>query len=206
MNTESKNKIAQKKVDDNLQLNQAQVSQLLAACLVGSFFIFMSGFYLGKRSAVEPFIEQVVADSFADKVSNAFSSLYDNEDEEEVESKEDVTAESAIENQTESSIDQASQQEVADPFTNSLQLYVAQIAGFGTKNAAIRCIENLKNNGFAVTLKTRKSMTAKGKEIIWYQVVTEPIEDREQLQKLVDQIKKIAKVKDVPIVMVEKTK
>lgn len=205
MNNESKKNETTTK-NELVQLNQAQIAQLLAASLVGCLFIFMAGFYFGKQSAVEPFIEQVMTDSFADKVSNAFSSLYDVEDEEETESKEETAQDGVLDSAAEASVESSFQQEENDAQANSLQLYVAQIAGFGTKRAAERCIENLKNNGFAVTLKSRKSTTSKGKEIIWYQVVTEPIEDKEQLHKLVDQIRKIAKVKDVPIVMVEKAK
>lgn len=172
------------------RLTVGQVAQLVAFCLVGSFFIFMSGFYLGKWRGTEPFMEQIAADSFADKVSNAFSTLYDASDEEEGEAA-DNTNEPVV-----TAPEKPSERKAP-------ALYIAQIAGFGTQKAATQCLENLKNHGFAVTLRTRKSLTAKGKEIIWYQVITQPVEDKEQLGKLVEQIKKIAKVKDVPIIKVE---
>lgn len=194
----------QPKKKDTLQLTQQQISQMLALSLVVTFFVFMAGFYWGKKSVIEPYIEQVSSDSLSDKVSYAFCTLYDAEEEDEAESKEDTQGELNV---SDNAVDQDAVQSSKLPISpdnQDIPLFVAQIAGFGTKRAAERCLENLKNNGFAVTMKSRKSETSKGKEIIWYQVVTEPVEDREQLSKLVDQIKKVAKVKDVPIIQVKK--
>lgn len=61
-----------------LQLDQQQVSYIVAGLLMMAFFIFIAGFYWGKKNAIEPLADQLASDSLADKIYYAFCSNCEN--------------------------------------------------------------------------------------------------------------------------------
>lgn len=184
-----------------LQLSQQQLSHVVASLLLMAFFIFMAGYYWGKRNTIEP-----ISDSLADQVSYGFCSLYDfqgDSNEDGSETKEEPSAEAL----PQSSIDLKSHSQ--DVENNGIievkqakkaqDSYYAQLFGANSLKRAQACAGMLKQRGFDVVVATRTSKTASGKEMAWYQVVTAPMHDKELLEEQVEQMKKIAKLKDVQI-------
>lgn len=80
------------------------------------------------------------------------------------------------------------------------QAYYAQLIGFGTSSAAQKFSEKLQRKNFPVCVKERHSTTAQGKKIIWYQVITEPFEDKDELLAAIHKIKKEEKLHDIRII------
>jgi len=78
--------------------------------------------------------------------------------------------------------------------------YYAELIGFGTHRAANKFVEKLKKRNFSVVLKKRKSKTSKGKTIVWYQVVTEKFDNKNDLIAFVDILKDKEKLKGVRII------
>ncbi len=78
--------------------------------------------------------------------------------------------------------------------------YYAQLIGFGTQQAAQRFVKKLAKKQIPVEIVKHCSRTAQGKTINWYQVVTMPYEDKQQLLNLVDSVQKTEKIQDARIV------
>ena len=64
-------------------LNQRQLSLLVAGLLALSFFIFISGYFLGKKRAAEEFSYKADQESLADQIYSSMCVLYDAKDESE---------------------------------------------------------------------------------------------------------------------------
>nr|MBA3751697.1 hypothetical protein [Candidatus Dependentiae bacterium] len=58
-----------------LEVTQHQVSYVTAFGIISSFFIFMAGYYSGKKYVLENAHQSVMTDSFSDIVYHAFYSL-----------------------------------------------------------------------------------------------------------------------------------
>ena len=106
-----------------------QMSLAVAALLALSFFIFMTGYFLGKRKAIQEFSYHVDQESLADQIYSSMCVLYDakddNEDEEEVsEENENAEISKDVEQKAEV-ITQNTQTAVS-----SLMHYKAPFAGF----------------------------------------------------------------------------
>ncbi len=176
---------------EKFQLTPKQISHLAAGFVLISFFIFISGYYWGKKNGINSLTEQLEAESMSDKMYSAICSINDVADID----KEDVEDVGEVE------IDNNSQ--VASKKVESKQslkpLYYAQLAGFGTIKAAQECEKNLALRGFAV-----KTVERSGGKRNWYQVVTYAEHDKEKLAQQVEQIKKIAHIKDVSISTIDK--
>jgi hypothetical protein len=199
----------------DMQLSQNQINHVIAALCMVFFFIFIAGYYWGKKSALEHFTNQLESDSLADKVSYAFCSLYDAPEEaEEIDnpdSSEDTTPVTApvspiaLDNKLPVPV-QAVKQVVALAEKNEpseTHEYVAQLAGFGAAKTARTYAQMLQKKGYDVKIVERKSVTARGKQTSWYQVVTPAYTHKDQLLAYVDKIKKVSPIKDVKIVSVD---
>src|SRR3989337_212428 len=60
--------------DDLLVFDRRQASIVVATLILIAFFIFISGYFWGKKRAMEQFVDQVSQGSFADQVY--YASLY----------------------------------------------------------------------------------------------------------------------------------
>jgi hypothetical protein len=95
------------------------------------------------------------------------------------------------------------QHEVEEQITcvqHDIGAFYAQLIGFGTLSAAQKFSDRLRRKNFPVQVKERNSSTAQGKKIIWYQVVTEPFEDKEELLAAVHKIKLEEKLHDIRVI------
>jgi len=172
-----------------LQLTHRQVSHLIAALLLLAFFIFMAGFYWGKKSAYEPIAERLSDHSLSDRVYHAICCSPDS-DEEEVLETEDENKPAEVET-------------VLKDNNPTTKKFIARLVGFGTLRSATQCVQRLKKMGYAVVVAQRESVTARGRKITWYQVVTEPMADKEKLRGLVEKIQQSAQLKDIEIASLE---
>lgn len=206
-----------------IQLTQQHMSHIIALLLVMLFFIFMSGYYWGKKTALEHFTTQLENDSLADKVSYAFCSLYDSPEGEETESQTQEAGNLAQTATNDKPITApiVAQQEAAQTAQIPVHVnasaniskdakadthiheYIAQLAGFGAQRTARSYAQMLNKKGFDVKIVERKSTTARGKQTFWYQVITPAFTDKDKLLEMIDSIKKVSPLKDVKIVSVD---
>jgi hypothetical protein len=133
-----------------VEMHHYQITSLITALFLLFVITFLTGYFWGKKSALEEFAEQIKNESFSDKVYASLCALYDQPQGEAlvvepVEEKEKPTA-----------------------------LFVAQLIGYGTERQAQLYVNSLERKGIAAQIIKRTSATASGKKRIWYQVVTQP--------------------------------
>lgn len=199
-----------------LSLTPRQVSWVVSAFLLLSFFIFIAGYFLGQQRAITDFGGKIEQESLADAIS---ASLYsrgdikgnnnDQADEEmqvEPVSKTvdgDLLEKEAVQPGSESrheqvghtselatSVVQPEVLEKTDIVAADSRRYYAELIGFGTEQAAQAFVKRVKKSGIVVVSKKRLSKTARGKKIVWYQVVTEPYADQTALRDVVALLEK----------------
>lgn len=138
---------------------------------------FVAGYFLGKKSALEEFADQIKNESFSDKVYASLCSLYEQPGE-------------AIVN-THSSAEEV-QETLLEQEENDLKLqdeknFVAHLIGYGTEKQALAYCKALERKGITASVVARSSVSSKGKKKIWYQVVTAP-GDYQSIQNLVGRL------------------
>jgi hypothetical protein len=179
-----------------------QVALIVASCLTIFFFTFIIGFFAGQRYAIGQFARKLDQESFADHIYSSICSLCDQPeqsadesgcDEEGEEAAEEVASDAAEETVKDSDL------AVSGVNGENKEHYFAQLIGFGSEKAAQRLTQRLKDQGLPVLISTHKSRTARGKTITWYQVVTEPFDNKEELSTLVERIVKQERLHNVVI-------
>jgi len=202
-------------------LTNRHVSWVLSCFIITSFFIFISGYFLGKKKAVEKFYNKVDQDSLADHIYYSVCSIYDTEESSKQESTEDLSndLDSAKNNvacqdssrgisdmQNVAKIEESKKTQLQEKEVGlqvgktSHENFYAELIGFGTLRAANNFAEKLKKQGFSVAVRRRISRTAKKKRITWYQVITEKFDNKSDLMAFVDIIKDKERLKGVRIV------
>lgn len=252
-------------------LENRHVSLLLSAIILIGFFVFISGYFFGKKKTVEKFYSKVDQESLADHVYYSVCANYGNCDkDQEQESTEDssgvldkdleailpdeskqkeselqskntqdkkndskiikdnisvnnnisiddvsVSQESCLNEKTlhaNTSYECMSEDEKgAEKNIKSVDAqdsqkdqykeeYYAELVGFGSKSSANIFCNKLKKRGIEVVLKERRSRTSKGRNVYWYQVVTEKFDNKSDLVAFVDIIKDKENLKGIKIV------
>lgn len=221
-----------KKKEDGINSNQQitialttrHASMLVALSCVFVSSTFLVGYFWGKRSAVVQFAQKVEQDSFADQIYASLCALYDYEPQieekgataKEVPSETTPTEERVVANQesnlpevtepaqvqtAENSCEEPVEAITADQQENLSQCY-AELVGFGSERSATLFVHKLLEKGYEVFVKKRSSITAHHKKIAWYQVVTQPYQDKDALQEMVDRIAQEEKLKGIRIVFI----
>ena len=186
------------------------MSWIFSAVLLLIFLAYMTGYFWGKKKAtqeltfiVEKDIEQ---DNLITVLHTAEENVYNSVPESLVESmcvvqseiiKKEVIQEKndLINISSEIKADSGTQEDLPE-----LKNYYAQLIGFGTQKAAEKFVHRLQENKLPVKMKKRKSSTAKGKSLFWYQAVTEVFKDKDELERLVEKIAKKERLSGVTIV------
>ena len=187
-------------------LTSRHLSWLIASAIFLSFFVFMAGYFLGKKKGAEKFYQKVEQDSLADQISSSMYTLYDvtgktenpTQDEQEVAELDAPQIDQKQSSSTATEIPvlvQATPLVLAEP----TQRFYAQLAGFGTLKTAEQFVQKLQKNHVAVKVNKRESKTAKGKVIYWYQVVTDMYPNKSELQATLELIKKVERLKGIQI-------
>lgn len=157
-----------------LYLTSRQVSWLAASTVVFAFCIFIAGYVLGQKKALE---------EYNLRGKSSFFSSYMQSDEVINDMPEDQLSSSS------SNID-----------GNVSKQYYAQLIGFGTLRAADKFVDRLQQKNFPVKVVERHSKTAQGKKIIWYQVVTEVFDKKDDLIAFTRKIEKEERLNDIRII------
>lgn len=172
-------------------LSERETTHVIVGLLLGGFLLFVSGYYLGKRSACEYFVfgDDV---QFARKVRTALGSLAGRPGEQEGQEGDEDDAAEAVETAQESgSSDGAT-------VKNNTQAF-AHLCGFGSHASAQAYVDRLAKRHVGAHVVERTSTSTQGHRVVWYQVVTDAM-DRQELITLVADIKRCDKLTDVSIV------
>jgi len=192
-----------KRYKHGLYFSNRQIGWMLSFFMLTAFFIFMAGYFLGKKKAVEKFYNKVSQDSFSDSIYYSVCSMYDKN---EAFVKQESTEEEDLENCTviakQKKTRSESSKESKGTKSTDKKTYYAELIGFGTSRAATKFVDRLKKSGFSVMVKRRKSKTAKGRTIVWYQAITEKFDNKNDLIAFVDILKEKEKLKGIRIVQV----
>jgi hypothetical protein len=98
-------------------------------------------------------------------------------------------------------VQEVTQEHITEPMHEITPVhYYAQLIVFGTSGAAYKYADTLRHKNMPVSVKEFHSVTAQGKKIIWYQVVTELFDNEDELLMLVHRLKKEEKLHDIRIV------
>jgi cell division protein FtsN len=201
-----------------------QLSFIVATSILLLFFAFIGGYFWGTRQATDQFISQLDQDSLADQIFTSLcapdeypDTAADNLQEEETDQPSEETQETLVAPEQMSSELPAhsaatvqdniptqapviAEQQKIEQIEPAEKQYYAQLIGFGTKQAAQQFVHRLEKKGISVAIKTRYSKTAKERQIAWYQVITKPYANKQELASLVSRIKKEEKLKGVVVV------
>ena len=194
-----------KENSSGLYLNARQTSAVFAGALLLSFLIFMSGFFLGQKKAVDEFSQKVDQESLADQIYSSLCTLYDIKPEEDSDEQETSTEQSPEHETNSMPADQSndvagSEQPAAEQ--QKVRHYYAKLAGFGSPKAAYAFQERLAKKDIVVEIKKIQSRTKKGRVITWYQAITPIFDDELVFLGVIERIKAYERIKDiVPIII-----
>lgn len=190
--------------DQGLFVPNRQLSVVVAGLLFLFFTFFLTGYFLGKRYAIQQFTEKMYSESFSDQVyaSVVSSNLspVNNMSQSidivgaEVEKLSAPQETDILIARSENEINTA----VVDDETHKVHYY-AQLIGFGTEKAAEKFVQKLALKGVETTVKKHVSKTAKGRTSQWYQVVTAPYDNKNELAVVVNKLTKEEMLKGVHI-------
>ncbi len=210
---------------DQIVLTKRQASMTMASILLFCLFVFIVGFFLGKRSSIDEFSQKVSNDSLHDQIDFLLTtqSLQTSATEEELGSFDNVPQEFSARSfdepferaiitqlqETPVSAIVTPQPELNDVLVSKdaqdspvAQPQYAQLIGFGTKKAAQMFVARLKKYNVPVILKTVISKTAAGKERVWYQAITPTYQSAQELQGQIAKVKRLEHIRDKDIKIV----
>lgn len=197
------NKVCQCSGEQGLFVPHRQLSFIVALLLLLAFSFFMAGYFLGKKNVIVQYSEKVQQEAVADHIyTTMLSSAQDHTHDSNTIPMSYVTDSSlSIEPITSPSFADALE-EVPEKIQE--QHYYAQLIGFGTEKAAQLFVKRLEAKGFVNKLaakgiepeiKKHVSKTVKGHTSYWYQVVTTPYANKNDLSVIVDEIIKAENIK-----------
>jgi hypothetical protein len=188
---------------DTISLDIRQCSWILALLIVIGFFMFIFGYFKGKGSSAQEFCTIAQQEAFADNVYASACSLYQDPDGQSVQEDNPLQASECSINQDSVNQDVESQKSTdVDKDLKPLheKKYCAQLIGFGSLRAAQSFADRISKRGLPILVKKRTSTTAKGKNIVWYQVITDWYYDIDELNVLVGKIKNVERLHDICII------
>ena len=208
---------------DHLYITRKQGTLFGAGILVICLFIFVIGYFLGKKSVMDEFAKKISKDSFVDQVEYAFAAQAlrqaDNDQDDEDENEDvvafDIQNDSSAQSIPPQHVEMKAEVKIApDLQVNSKIMTVeqpesksscyAKLVGFGTQKAAINFAERLKQQNISVQIKTNISKTAQGKKRIWYQAVTPEYSSINSLEQDINKIVKCEHIRkqDIQIIQI----
>ena len=181
-----------------------QLSLIVAGMLFLAFCIFMTGYFLGKKTIAEQFSEKMQKEAFADQVYTTILANAQEDGQANINTllvtDADIVEKSHIVEQTTDQEMLIAQEENSDSH-EIIQptFYYAQLIGFGTEKAAHLFVNKLALKGIDTEIKKRVSKTVKGRTSYWYQVVTPAYANKNELTEVVNRIAKEENIKDASI-------
>jgi hypothetical protein len=214
---------------DQIMITKRQASMMMASMLLFCLFVFIVGFFLGKRAAIDDFSGKTTHQALHDQIDFLLTtqSLQSSQDERGLDNNStefssefssasfDVPVDTPIiltqpEKQTipvmvrqepvaQEAIFVAQTEEQLSNKVEAMRPAYAQLIGFGTKKAAQSFVARLKKHQVPVVLKTIISKTSSGKERVWYQAITPTYQSAQELQEQVAKVKRLEHIRDVDI-------
>ncbi len=157
-----------------VEIPHYSLTAAIALMLLLYVITFVAGYFLGKKSALEEFADQIKNESFSDKVYASFCSLY------EQPTEAIAGGASLADGVQEPPIEQRENNSKMDDG----KTFVAHLIGYGTEKQALAYHKTLERKGIAASVVARTSVSSQGKKKTWYQVVTAPA-DYQSIQNLV---------------------
>ena len=185
----------------NINVTNRQINWMIAIVVFIAVGSFGAGYFWGEKKSAERFLQRIGQEAFSDQVYSSICSLYDSDNESDQRGENVVT-------EAENVPEETSKQEVVATTKESAkkmvprEAFYAQLVGFGTSKKAKQFVERLSKKGITAHVRDRKSKTARGKLITWYQVVTDPYTDKDALITLVEKVKADEHLHDVRIITI----
>lgn len=205
---------------DQIVLSRRQASMIMASMVIVSLFIFITGYFLGKRTVIQDFSSNVTQSALHDQIDYLLTtqSLQSSKDDEtslddEQELQEPESAQESMQLPTRidapkhetshnsSTVQDVNKEEAINDDAKSSSQYACLI-GFGTKPAANAFVARLKKHNVPVILKTVISKTASGKARTWFQAITPTYDSAQELQAVVNKVKRLEHIRDNDIKIV----
>lgn len=200
-------------------LTNRQLSLVVATIILIGFFVFMAGYFLGQKKALQQFSNKLELDSFSDKIYSSMYALYDSKgvptDDDESEGGSSDIEDTGISEQSPVKVVDNKKTSYVNPETphqavplknetpvpeKPQEQFYAQLAGFGSSSSAYAFASRLNKHTTMVHVKKHVSKTAKGKERCWYQVTTKPFNTKEAAMSFVERVKREEHLKDVRLI------
>ncbi len=189
--------------DGPVVLRARQLGWFFASFILLNLGSFIGGYFFGRKVGAQEWCATISRDAFADQIYNSLClSSMNTDDKDEDEKDEENEAQDGQDGSLES--DAANQSaDVNSAPEQGLEMktqYYAQLAGFSSLRYAEAFAARMNNKQIPVLIKERKSKNSRGRQLTWYQVVTEPYEDQDALNSVVAILKKEERLHDVRIV------
>ncbi len=212
-----KNSQQKSETQQGLLIPDRYVGWIISSVMMLVFIIFMTGYFWGKKRALEAFCVSTERESLADHIYVALcgTPADDKEpspnelDDEVVDEQESEVSSVVAENGTTPSNAMGQQSSTPAGSQASLQIahnkedevnYHAELIGFGTMQGAKRFAARLEKKQMPVVINKRVSRTARGRVVNWYQVVTTDYKNKDELISFVNIVKQQERLNDVRIV------
>jgi hypothetical protein len=188
---------------NKLVFETRQASWIIAGLLFLGVIIFISGYMIGKKRAMQEFAHTVVNDSFVDQAQHSLYSMYgqslSNEEEKpEPQAEDAITSLMSDESVAKEEPEAVEVAPAPKPVVPDM-VYYAKLIGFGSKPYAENFIKRVTSLGIPAILETRVSKNKKGKTITWFQVVTQKYDSKQELERIVSIVKRAENLKDIQI-------
>lgn len=200
---------------NQISITKRQASMIMASMLLFCLFVFIVGFFLGKRIVVEDFSSQITQKALHDQIDFLLTtqSLKSSQgDQIDAIQTDDHAKENSlpefIENEkiVELIVDQNNNDELPIKKSENNEVeekkQYAQLIGFGTKKAAQAFVARLRKHDIAIIVNTMVSKTAAGKQKVWYQAVTPVYNSSQLLKHQIEKIKRLEHIRDKDIKIV----
>lgn len=214
--------------EQGLFITNRHASWAVSLAIIWSFFVFISGYFLGQRAVLEQFATRLEQDSLSDKIYSSLCTLYEVDNEAEVNDTDAASEgeEGQTEGETIAKADMGDQNEGETPSIQkptqqvavteqkkdvekkhgeqsahgrTVKQYYAPLAGFGSAERAYAFADRCGKKNIKVAVKKKPSRSSKGRTHYWYQVVTHPYDDKQTLVAVIDTIKQAEHIRDIRI-------
>ncbi len=188
---------------DIIYITKKQASVAVVTLAIFCLLIFMLGYFWGKQSVVDGLGQRITQESIHDQIdySSMIQSISDRTREDENGSSEETSV--AQDDSVVSSahdVGKDSDDAAKDAVSKNKKKYSAILIGFGTKQGASDFVRRLQKHDISVQVRTRTSKSASGKtKRAWYQVVTNVYDSKDELDNVVNRIKKFERLKSSDI-------
>jgi hypothetical protein len=202
---------------DQLIVGRKAVSVICAGFILTSTMVFVAGYFWGYRRASKDVAGVINKNSFADQISYAANHNFNTQgmSTDQTDQVDQVVVDVIVPN-TQNII--ATEAEVVESIANNNDItndinvdtsdvsasakeaikYYAELIGFGRLKPAQSFVDKLKQKGYATFIRKRVSKSG-GKVVNWYQVITAEFTSKDQLQQLLNGIKKTERLQNIKI-------